>query len=166
MITRVNHDDATRTVTTYDQSGNVTSTRPYTDTENDAADAAATQAAAQQVAAQLTADTILDMPKIAQAIADLVLALGDETVAGSYRAIMGTSSDPAGTTSLRALRSQTNTDIASAKTIKAVIGFLIDVIQLDRTVAAAERRIARQVARLGRTATGTDTSADVGQDIP
>lgn len=39
------HDDATRTVTTYDETGAVTSTRPYTEAENAAADAAVADAA-------------------------------------------------------------------------------------------------------------------------
>ena len=39
------HDDTTRTVTTYDETGAVTSTRPYTAEENTAADAAVSDAA-------------------------------------------------------------------------------------------------------------------------
>ena len=55
-------DAATRTVTTYDENGEVTSTRPYTQEENDAADAAQAaheQAEAQRQRAEL-ADAILD----------------------------------------------------------------------------------------------------------
>ena len=48
-------DDTTRTVTTYDETGAVTSTRPYTDDENAAADAAVAEAAAQ---AQRKADRL------------------------------------------------------------------------------------------------------------
>lgn len=43
MITQ--HNDTTRTVTTYDETGNATSTRPYTDDENAAADATLADAA-------------------------------------------------------------------------------------------------------------------------
>ena len=39
------HDDGTRTVTTYDETGAVTSTRPYTGAENAVADAAVADAA-------------------------------------------------------------------------------------------------------------------------
>ena len=39
------HDDATRTVTTYDETGAVTGTRPYTEDENAAADAEVAEAA-------------------------------------------------------------------------------------------------------------------------
>ena len=55
-------DDTTRTVTTYDETGAVTSTRPYTADENAAADAAA-QAQADAEAARARAelaDAILD----------------------------------------------------------------------------------------------------------
>lgn len=41
----IRHDDTTRTVTTYDETGAVTSTRPYTDEENAVADAALADAA-------------------------------------------------------------------------------------------------------------------------
>ena len=44
MISKIAHDDASRTVTTYDETGNVTSTRPYTADENAAADQAAAEA--------------------------------------------------------------------------------------------------------------------------
>ena len=45
MIFVHRHDDTARTVTTYDETGAVTSTRPYTADENAAADAAITDAA-------------------------------------------------------------------------------------------------------------------------
>ena len=45
MILVQRHDDATRTVTTYDESGAVASTRPYASDENAAADAAIADAA-------------------------------------------------------------------------------------------------------------------------
>ena len=45
MILVQRHDDATRTVTTYDETGAATGTRPYTADENAAADAAVADAA-------------------------------------------------------------------------------------------------------------------------
>ena len=45
MIYVIDHNDTTRTVTTYDETGAVTSTRPYTAAENAAADAAVADAA-------------------------------------------------------------------------------------------------------------------------
>ena len=44
MTIFTDHDDSTRTVTTYDEAGVVTSTRPYTADENAAADAAVADA--------------------------------------------------------------------------------------------------------------------------
>ena len=44
-VLRERRDDATRTVTTYDATGTVTSTRPYTAAENTDADARAADAA-------------------------------------------------------------------------------------------------------------------------
>ena len=46
------HDDATRTVTTYDESGVVASTRPYTAEENAAAGAAIRTRTAAHVVSQ------------------------------------------------------------------------------------------------------------------
>ena len=51
-------DDATRTVTTYDENGAITSSRPYTPAENTEADAQAATAAKLASLAQLRADII------------------------------------------------------------------------------------------------------------
>ena len=104
-------DDTARTVTTYDTAGQVTSTRPYTADENTAADERAAGETRAAVAAALAANAGADEAKIAQAIADLLTLLGDDTQAGSIRAIIGPSTATAGTTSLRALRQQSNTAI-------------------------------------------------------
>ena len=164
-ILRERRDDTTRTVTTYDENGAVTSTRPYTTAENAAADAAAAQAALAASAAQLTTDATADEAKIVQAIADLLTLLGDDTTAGSIRAIMGPSNATAGTTSLRALRQQSNTAVVSAASIKAFIGLTIDLAQRVIDDARATRKIARQTLRLARLATGDHSSADVGSDV-
>ena len=55
MISKIAHDDASRTVTTYDETGAVTSSRPYTADENATADSAIAEAAAQ---AQREADRL------------------------------------------------------------------------------------------------------------
>ena len=105
-----------------------------------------------------------DEAKIAQAIAGLLTLLGDDTVTGSIRAIMGPSSATAGTGSLRALRAQTNTNVVSAASIKALIGLTIDLAQRVIDDARATRRIARQTLRLARLSTGDYSTADVGTD--
>ena len=61
------HDDITRTVTTYDEQGKITSERPYTVEENAAADAA--------VQAQADAEAARARAELADAILDATAAL-------------------------------------------------------------------------------------------
>lgn len=92
----------TQTTTTFDYSvtlvaGVPTETwtaRPKTQAEIDAATAAANAAA-------LTTDTTADLTNVRAAIDALAVLLGDATVAGSIRQVIGTATDPAGLTSLR-----------------------------------------------------------------
>ena len=76
------HDDATRTVTTYDESGVVASTRPYTAEENAAADAAITAAAvrAQQEADRLTVRQIITDLRAEKARAQAVIDTPNSTI--------------------------------------------------------------------------------------
>ena len=69
-VLRERADDTTRTVTTYDDAGQVTSSRPYTDEENAAADAAE-QARAADAAARARAE-------LADAILDATAALMED----------------------------------------------------------------------------------------
>lgn len=157
-------DDAARTVTTYNATGAVTSTRPYTAAENADADERAAGETRAAVAAALAADATADEAKITQAIEDLLVLLADGTQAGSIRAIIGPSTATAGTTSLRALRQQSNTAVVSAASIKAFIGLTIDLAQRVIDDAQATRKVARQTLRLARLATGDYSTADVGAD--
>ena len=116
-------------------------------------------------ATKLAADTTADEAKIVQAITDLLTLLGDDTTAGSIRAIMGPSAAAAGTTSLRALRQQSNTAVINAASIKALIGLTIDLAQRVIDDAQATRKVARQTLRLARLATGNYSTADVGADV-
>ena len=156
------HDDATRTVTTYNAQGAVTSTRPYTAAENVAADAAAVQATLATNAAILAADTTADLTKLRESIDALALLLADEGTVGSIRNIMGPSGATAGTTSLRALKAQSNTAVVSAASVKALIDASIALAQLSINDAQAGRRIARQTLRLARHMVGDYSSTDVG----
>ena len=135
-------DDDTRTVTTYDEAGAITNTRPYTADENAAADAAQAEAAAQAVAGQLTADTTADITKLHTAIDDLALLLGDKDTAGSIRAWKSPI---------------TNNQTVTGAQAKA----LADLLIAD---AQATRRIARQTLRLARSMVGDYSSADVGTE--
>ena len=157
--------DESRTVTTYDDKGKITGTRPYTSAENAAADAQAAHQAQAQVAATLTANTLTDEAKIEQAIGKLATLLGAATVPGSLRAVMGETTAPAGTGSLQALRVQSNTAVVTAASIKALIGLTIDALRLVIDGDQATRRIARQTLRLARLQTGDYASANVGTDM-
>ena len=161
-ILREFRDDTARAVTTYGPTGQVTNTRPYTAQENADADVRAAGETRAAVAATLAADA--DEAKIAQAIADLLTLLGDDTQAGSIRAIIGPSTATAGTTSLRALRQQSNTAVITAASIKALTGLTIDLAQRVIADARATRKVARQTLRLARLATGDYSSSDVGAD--
>ena len=163
-VLRERRDDTARTVTTYGPTGQVTNTRPYTAQENADADERAAGETRAAVAATLAADAGADEAKIAQAIANLLTLLGDDTQAGSIRAIMGPSTATAGTTSLRALRQQSNTAVVNAASIKALIGLTIDLAQRVIADAQATRKVARQTLRLARLATGDHSTADVGAD--
>ena len=62
------------------------------------------------------------------------------------------------------MRQQTNTNVVSAASIKALIGLTIDLAQRVIDDARATRRIARQTLRLARLATGDYSTADAGAD--
>ena len=164
-VLRERRDDTARTVTTYGPTGQVTETRPYTAQENADADERAAVETRAAVAAALAADAGADKAKIEQAIANLLTLLGDDTQAGSIRSIVGPSGATAGTTSLRALRQQSNTAVVNAASIKALIGLTINLAQLVIDDAQATRKVARQTLRLARLATGDHSTADVGSDV-
>ena len=116
------------------------------------------------IAAQLEADTTADLTKLSDSIAVLALLLGDATTVGSIRQVIGTTTDAAGTTTLRALGKQTNTAVVSAASIKGLIDRCIDLAQLSIDDAQATRKIARQTLRLAKAMVGDYGSADVGTE--
>lgn len=158
-------DDTTRTVTTYDDAGIVTGTTAYTAAQNTAADALAAQHASATVQAALTANTTADLDKLAQAITDLTTLLGDEATAGSIKAIIGPTGATAGTSSLRAIKAQTNAAIVTAASITGIVNRCLDLAQATRDEARATRRIARQTLRLAKQMVGDFSAADVGVDL-
>ena len=120
------------------------------------------------VKAALAADTKTDLGKIARAITKLATLLGDETTAGSVRAVIGPAGATAGTSTLRAIRAKTATDgtvVKLAASVDALAARCIDLAQLVIDTDQAARRTARQVQRLTLAATGTLESTDVGTDI-
>lgn len=166
-IIREQWDDATRTLSRLDETGTMLPgyPRPYTADETAAADNAQQQTAAQAVQATLTADATADLDKLSQAITGLATLLGDEATAGSIKAIIGPTGATAGTTSLRALRAQSNTAVVAAASVKALIDHAISLAQATRDDARATRRIARQTLRLARQMVGDYSTADVGADL-
>ena len=111
---------------------------------------------------QLITATTGDLTKLTDAIAKHAILLGDATVEGSIRKIVGTTEDPAGLTSLRALKRQTNDSVVTAQSIKALIGFVIDLSLLGVTNTRQDRIVARQLMRLSKLTAGDLDSADVG----
>ena len=120
--------------------------------------------AATTVEQQLKTAAAADLPKLSAAITKQAVLLGDAATAGSIRQIMGTAEDQPGTTSLRALRAQTNANVIAAASIKALIGFVIDLAQRQIDDAQAGRTVARQVLREARLSSGALDSADVGAE--
>lgn len=135
----------------------VWTTRALTAEEIEAASAAA-------VSLALTEGMAADAARIEAAIASLATLLAGSTTDGAYRQVLGLAADPAGLTSLRAWRSQTNANIVTAASLKGLADLLISLVQLDIAQARETRRLARQVLRLTRVQTGDLSSADVGDD--
>ena len=79
MIYVIDHNDTTRTVTTYDETGAVASTRPYTAEENAAAVAEAA-ARAQRVAGRLTVRAIITDLQAEKARAQAVIDTPNATI--------------------------------------------------------------------------------------
>lgn len=119
----------------------------------------------QTVEQQLITATTGDLTKLSGAIDKHAILLGDATVEGSIRKIVGTTEDPQGLTSLRAIKSQTNTAVVTAQSVKALIGFVIDLALLGVTNTQQDRIIARQALRSAKLTAGDLDSADVGADI-
>ena len=81
-LVRERWDDATRTVTTYDESGAVTSTHPYTADENATADAAAAQEVVRTNAEILRngLQSVIDASIARQAVYQTVLNTDNATI--------------------------------------------------------------------------------------
>lgn len=94
--------------------------------------------AAQSVEAQLVTDTANDLAKLDQAIDELQVLLGDNTVEGSIRQWRASVTNQYSVASMRALA-----DLLIAN-------------------SRADRRVARQTLRLAKAMAGDYTSADVG----
>lgn len=116
----------------------------------------------QTVEQKLVADTRTVLKPLEDAIAKQAALLGDAATPGSIRQVMGTPEDVAGTTSLRALRSQTNTVVVSAASIKALIGFTISLAHLMVDGEQAGRIVSQQALREAKFTAADFGSSDVG----
>ena len=104
--------------------------------------------------------------QVAEQVGALTVALDTiKATRGAKKGIIGSGTDPAGTTTLQAWRSQTNANIVTAASLKGLADLLISLVQLDIAQARETRRLARQVLRLTRLQTGDLSSADVGDDV-
>lgn len=75
----------------------------------------------------------------------------------SIKAVIGSGTDPAGTSSLRAMKSISNNQITSGQNIKALIDLLITLSTEVRRLARIDVRLARlQTSQVGSTNTGTE----------
>ena len=68
------------------------------------------------------------------------------------RAAIGSATDPAGTTSLRAIRAQSNTAVVTAASVKAIVGHVIDMGAADVDTDTALVSLERATVRLSRIA--------------
>ena len=118
----------------------------------------------QTVEQQLITATTGDLTKLTDAIDKMAILLGDATVEGSIRKIVGTTEDQPGLTSLRALKAQSNANVIAAASIKALIGFVIDLALLGVINTRQDRVVARQLMRLSKLTAGDLDSADVGAE--
>ncbi len=75
----------------------------------------------------------------------------------ALKTAIGTNTDPAGTTSLQALRNQTNANVVLAPSIKALIGLVIDVARESRKLGRSSVALARlDLEVLDSSSTGTE----------
>lgn len=78
------------------------------------------------------------------------------------KTIIGATTDPAGRTSLRALKNIANADLVTGANINALIGFTIDSIQADRDTDRYLVDAQRAIIRLSRIASGELESSNAG----
>lgn len=103
---------------------------------------------------QVKEETAAELTRLETAVANYKTLLGNSTVANSIRSTIGTTEDAAGLTSLRALRKQSNAEVVSAVSVKALIKMVLDLAQRQVDLAQEGRAVAAQTLRLGMSVTG------------
>ena len=101
--------------------------------------------------------------QVAEQVAALTTALNTiKATRGAKKSIIGSGTDPAGTTTLQAWRNQTATNVVTAASVKALAKLVIDSIQADRDTDKALIDATRALIRLSRLTARDLNSADSG----
>lgn len=101
--------------------------------------------------------------QVAEQVDALTVALATiKATRGAKKGIIGSGTDPAGTTTLQAWRNQTAANVVTAASAKALAKLVIDSIQADRDTDKALIDAQRALIRLSRLTARVLDSADSG----
>lgn len=119
---------------------------------------------AEAIAAETdTANEATLKAQVAEQVGALTVALDTiKATRGAKKGIIGSGTDPAGTTTLQAWRNQTAANVVTAASVKALAKLVIDSIQADRDTDKALIGAQRAVIRLSRLTARVLDSADSG----
>lgn len=119
---------------------------------------------AEQIAAETdTANEATLKAQVAEQVGALTVALDTiKATRGAKKGIIGSGTDPAGTTTLQAWRNQTAANVVTAASVKALAKLVIDSIQADRDTDKALIGAQRALIRLSRLTARVLDSADSG----
>jgi len=107
---------------------------------------------AETIAAETdTANEATLKAQVAEQVGALTVALDTiKATRGAKKGIIGSGTDPAGTTTLQAWRNQTAANVVTAASVKALAKLVIDSIQADRDTDKALINAQRALIRLSR----------------
>ena len=119
---------------------------------------------AEAIAAETdTANEATLKAQVAEQVVALTTALDTiKATRGAKKGIIGSGTDPAGTTTLQAWRNQTAANVVTAASVKALAKLVIDSIQADRDTDKALIGAQRALIRLSRLTARVLDSADSG----
>ena len=101
--------------------------------------------------------------QVTQQVVALTTALDTiKATRGAKKSIIGSGTDPAGTTTLQAWRNQTAANVVTAASVKALAKLVIDSIQADRDTDKALIDAQRALIRLSRLTARVLDAADSG----
>lgn len=119
---------------------------------------------AEAIAAETdTANEATLKAQVAEQVGALAVALDTiKATRGAKKGIIGSGTDPAGTTTLQAWRNQAAANVVTAASVKALAKLVIDSIQADRDTDKALIGAQRALIRLSRLTARVLDSADSG----